>query len=157
MREVAADWFADFALVALEIQNVVHYLKRHAQLAGVFAQGGDLGIRRAAQRRARLARRPEQRRRLVVDAEVVVLKRLIRVVGAHPLAQLAARQLHDGLREAAYDADVFGVADERGGRREHVIAHKDGEVVAVHARYGRAPAADVGGVHRVVVDEGGYV
>ena len=27
----------------------------------------------------------------------------------------------------------------------------------MHARYGRAPAADVGGVHRVVVDEGGYV
>ena len=113
--EIAAHRLPNVVLHSLEVEDVVHYLEGEAQAAPVAAHGLDGLHRRAAEGRARLGGNHKERGRLSVDAGHVVFASAIGIVGLSHLAELPARQVHDRLREAAYDPDVARLAHESGG------------------------------------------
>ena len=157
LQQVVAHGLADFAGVALDVQQVVDDLEGHAHVVPVPPQRLHVVLRRTAEDGPGFGGGAEQRRRLAIDALVVQPAGLRGVKGGEELDQLPAGEFHDRLRETADDANHSGIADEGGGSGEQVVSQQHRHVVAVHLVDGGLASAQAGVVHRVVVDQGSQV
>ena len=140
--------------VPQKVEDVIDDLERHADGASVLAQRLDgVGVAVGHHGAAGAGGR-EERRRLAVNAAVVVAHRArVGVEGGDVLRELALGHHHQRVGEESDDADVAGARDQLGGVREHVVAEHDGGRIA-ECRVGRhVPAPRVGGINHIVVDE----
>ena len=157
VQQIAAHRLSQVRRVALEIQQVVAHLERHADVVAVVAQCFDLVLGRFTQNGARLAGGAEQRRRLTVDAVLVYIPGLRGVEGCVILHQLPASQFHDRLGKPADHPNVVGVADKGGRGGEDIVAEEHRHMGAPGVADGRPAAAQWRVVHCVVMDQGGQV
>src|SRR5262249_15515675 len=151
--QVAADWLADRLGVAGEVEQVVDDLERHAEIEAVLPPGRRALAGQLVQHAADLRAAAEQVRRLAAhDVEMLVLGD----VGVAVLRQLIELALDHPQRDVTEQPDDLQlVVRERHRHRldVQVVAEQDRDVVAPPRMHGEAPAAQVGVVDDVIVDE----
>ncbi|KGX48738.1 hypothetical protein Y043_6406 [Burkholderia pseudomallei MSHR2138] len=142
-----------------EIEHVVHDLEGDTEVPAVLAERANLALRRAGQRRADLAREPEQHRGLAVrDLEIMIAQESDRFAAVDAaLVDLAAAQRETDVEHEPNERHVrlgVDVAREHADRLDELqIADENRHVDSARADDGRDAAPQRRGVDDVVVDQ----
>ena len=143
--------------IAQVIQYVVHQLECQAQVLAVVFQGGFLFRVRSGQQCAGVGRCFEQHGRLVMDNHHVLVFGEVRVLHVHQLHHLALGNHRRGVGQHVHDRQAFQLHHHLEGPGIQEITYQHARGVAPLGVGGTAAPAHVGGVHHVVVQQGGGV
>ena len=155
--DVAAKGFADFGLLAGEVEEVVDDLEGEAEGVAEVAEAADGGFIGGGVLGAEVAAGFDEGRGLAGDDVHVLALGEGEVAAAGDLHHLAFAHGDGGLADDAGGVLRLEAAAEVEGVAVEEIAHEDGVLVAPEAVDGGGAAADVGLVEDVVVDERGEV
>ncbi len=156
-RKSSPHRFAHLRLAAGIIERVVDKLEGNAQMVAVAPEAFDHLFAAAGDHGARLRGGGEEGGGLGRDHAQVILFGGGEVVGRFELHHLALGDDGGGAGEDVEHGKAAGVDHELEGAAEEEIADQHAGLVAPHHIGGELAAAQGGGIHHVVVQQGGCV
>ena len=151
--QIAPEGFADFLLVADQIQTIVIDLVRRPELQPELLERPDPLRRRLAQKRPQLRRRREQRPRLHLDDFIVIRHRQLQIETPLRLDDFPRANFRRRIGNAPHDFGFGKIRGQPHGMGEQRIAEENADRIAPLGIDRRTLPAQVGAIHDVVMHQ----